>query len=277
MSNPANEAREVKVLAVVSPKGGVGKTTLALNVAWALARRLGGAVLVDADPQGGVGHSVAAAGGGGARPGLFEVHRGQVSLTRALVCEGVEPLDLLTCGHPPEAALDDWVAALSWGEVTGELFRRLAVRYPLIVVDTPSGLTGPTRGVLRHATHVLVPVQAEPLALRSAPQLLSRFAELGAGRGRLELAGFVPTMVRSRNEVSLAATQELFRLLPRQAVLESFVPWDPAFLEASARGVPAALLPGGRPAVAAVFETMADELLPRLGLGEETTPRGGEA
>lgn len=252
------------VLAIVSPKGGVGKTTLALNLAYALAEQGRSTVLVDIDPQGAVGASVT---GQVNAPGFYEVAGGELSLGRALEREAVAPLHLLASGRPEARHVDDWADALAWGRLPRELFRSLSLRYEMIVVDTPSGLTGPTRGVLAHATHLLVPVQAEPLALRTAPQLVERLAALGEeGRKEAgaELLGLVPTLVRSHNRISLAAVQELYRLFPKGRVLESFVPWDPAFLEASAEGVPVAKLSGPRPAVAAVFEEMAEEIAERL-------------
>lgn len=248
------------VLAIVSPKGGVGKTTLALNLAHALAEQGRSTVLVDVDPQGAVGASVM---GQGDAPGFYGVFEGELSLSRALERDAVAPLHLLPSGRPQARHVDDWADALAWGRVTRDLFASLSQRYELIVVDTPSGLTGPTRGVLQHATHLLVPVQAEPLALRTAPQLVEHLAEHDA-----ELLGLVPTLVRSHNRISLAAVQELYRLFPGGRVLESFVPWDPAFLEASAEGVPVAKLSGPRPAVAAVFDEMAREITDRL---EETS------
>lgn len=252
------------VLAIVSPKGGVGKTTLAFNLAFALAERGSSTVLVDVDPQGAVGASVL---GQVEAAGFYEVTRGEMSLTRALERDAAAPLHLLPSGRPDARAVDDWADALAWGELPRSLFRSLSLRYDVIVVDTPSGLTGPTRGVLAHATHLLVPVQAEPLALRTAPQLVERLAvlaEQAGDGGGAELLGLVPTLVRSHNRISLAAVQELYRLFPEGRVLDSFIPWDPAFLEASAEGVPVGRLPGARPAVATVFDELAREISPRL-------------
>lgn len=261
------------VVAIVSPKGGVGKTTLALNLAYALAEQGSSTVLVDVDPQGAVGASVT---GQVDAPGFYEVTGGELSLTRALERDAVAPLHLLPSGRPEARFLDDWADALAWGVLPRELFRSLSLRYDVIVVDTPSGLTGPTRGAMAHATHLLVPVQAEPLALRTAPQLVEHLADLAEtsdGEGARVL-GLVPTLVRSHNRVSLAAVQELYRLFPKGRVLESFVPWDPAFLEASAEGVPVGKLSGPRPAVATVFDDMAREIVARL-IGTPEQEKGG--
>jgi chromosome partitioning protein len=259
----------VTVLAVVSPKGGVGKTTVALNLAHAAAALGVETVLVDLDPQGGVAHSVT---GRALAPGLYEVAHGRAALGRALQREAVAPLHVLTGGNPAADRLDDWTDLLAAGEVLHSLFRSLSSRYRLIVVDTPSGLTGPTGGALRRATHWLSPLQAEPLALRAVPQLLARLGALRDATGRPRLAGLLLTMVRTRNEVSLATAEEVLRRFPPGVVLDAFVPWDPALLAASGQGVPAALLAGGAPAVARVWGAVAAELLPRLGLTAPAPP-----
>jgi len=166
--------------------------------------------------------------------------------------------------------MDEWIHRLSTGEDLRPIFRALHGRFPVVVIDTPAGLGGATRGALLHATHVLSPVQAEPLALRTLPVLMEAVAALRNQGAKLEIAGLVATMVRLREPVSLAAAQELFNLFPRGTVLESFIPWDPAFLQASARGEP--IVVSEKTAVAAVFHHLAGELIPRLGLTEDPQP-----
>lgn len=247
------------VLAVASPKGGVGKTTLAVNLAWTLAARRR-VVLVDADPQGAVGLSVASGGDRGG--GLAGVCRGELRLAAAIDRQAAAPLDLLAHGAVPSGAAPHHPEA---GQLATVL-RALAADYEIVVVDTPSGLGDPTLAVLSRATHLLSPLQAEPLALRTVRQLLETLADLAVQDRSPAVAGLVLSMVRSDDAVSLATVQEMFRLFPGAVLLETFVPWDPALLAASARGVPVARLEP-RPAVAAVFEALAGELEGRLSDG----------
>lgn len=259
----------MSVLAIVSPKGGVGKTTLALNLAYALARRGWETVLVDLDPLGGLGASLSPE----RSPGLWDVIEEGQLLGRVLrwFDAGDEPAPaLLQAGHPPAARMQEWVLRLAAGEDLAPVLRALASRFPSVVIDTPAGLHGPTRGALVHATHLVSPVQAEPLALRTLPVLLDALGLLRRRGMEAELAGLVATMVRSRDDVSLSAVQELFRLFPRGLVLDSMIPWDPAFLAASARGQP--LIATGDTAVAAVFDQLAEEMAPRIGLAGEPRP-----
>jgi len=254
----------VIIIAFASQKGGVGKTTLALNLAHALARRSWTTLLVDTDPQGGIGASL----GGRAHQatGLAALLEGSVSLEEVLVPTRLAELTLLPFGELAPRLHDRFAASLADGTRLQSLLSSCAERFDLVLVDTASGLTGATIGTLRAATHVVAPLQAEPLALRSLPALIEIIGELRAEGLPIELAGLVPTMVMSRNEVSMATTQEVFRLFPADAILESFVPRDPVFLDASAEGVPVGLLSRRPPRVASVFDQIAAELEPRLGL-----------
>jgi chromosome partitioning protein len=85
----------------------------------------------------------------------------------------------------------------------------------------------------------------------------------------VELAGLVLTMLQSRLGSSLAVAEESWRLFPPELVFDSTVPRDPTFVDASAAGVPVALLHRRPPAVAAVFDRIAAELETRIGLEGE--------
>jgi len=258
------------ILAVASQKGGVGKTTVALNLAHALARRGWRTLLVDADPQGAVGWSVEGARTGGR--GLVRWLRGDLPLDEAAIPTREAGLRLLPFGGDDED--HDWESArslladgaLRWG------LAHDAAGTDVAVVDTPSGVWGPTREVLRQADAVLVPLQAEPLAWRSLHQAIDAIEAVREEGRPVELAGILLTMVATREEASLAVAQESWGSLPVDLVLEAFVPRDPAFLRAAARGVPIALLERRPPPAAAVFDRVAAELEPRLGLAGGTAP-----
>lgn len=252
------------IIVFASQKGGVGKTTLALNIAYALARRSWSTVLIDTDPQGGVGASL----GGSAHQasGLAALLRESASMDEVLLATKLPELTLLPFGELAPRLHNELSASLADGRRLQVLLGSLAERFDVVLVDTASGLTGATLGALRASTHAVAPLQAEPLALRSLPALVEIIGEIRGEGLPLQLAGLVPTMVQSRHEVSMATTQEVFRLFPPSSVLESFVPRDPVFLDASASGVPVGLLSRRPPRVASVFDQIAAELEPRVGL-----------
>ncbi len=255
-----------RILAVVSPKGGVGKTTLALNLGCSLAMRGWRTLVVDTDPQGGIASSVEGVGKKGA--GLVAYLENRATLAEAIVLTKVPTLALLPVHgagtapeHMPRAA-----TLLSEGEELSRALREAAIDYDVVVVDTPSGLHGPTARVLEDADFLLVPLQAEPLALRAVPLMLGKLAELKARGAAIELAGFVITMLNSKSDISLSVAQESWSTIPPELVLHGFVPRDILFLNASAHGVPLHFLSRRPPAVAAVFHQLAAELEPRLRL-----------
>lgn len=253
-----------KVLVIASQKGGVGKTTLALNASYAFALRGWKTLLIDADPQGSIGCSIA----GHLRDsiGLADVLAGSEELDAAVVASRLADFKILPVGKMSATAIAGWSQAHEDGRLLGQLFTAARAQYDLIVVDTPPAISGATLGALRAADFVVVPLQAEPLAARSAGVLLEMLASLGESGTAARLAGLVLTMLQSRHEASLGVAQESWQLFPDGLVLEASVPRDGTFLEASAEGAPLALLRRRPPAVAAVFDQIAAELESRLEL-----------
>lgn len=251
------------ILAIASKKGGVGKTTLALNLGLALARRGWRTLVADADPLGCVGLSVDRLNGSGggllAFPADGEEPAGAIRETR------VSTLQLLPAGAVPETGAGEGAEEAAAGRL-GEALRSLEADRDLVVVDTASGLGALGRAAVAAADRVLVPIQAEPLALRTTHPVLETLGDLRSRGSSVGLAGFVLSMVDTRDEVCLQVAQEAWSTLPSDLVLEAFVPRDPAFLRASAAGVPVGLLSKRPPPAAAVFDQIAAELEPRLGL-----------
>lgn len=250
-------------IVVASQKGGVGKTTLSLNLGYALAQRGWATLLVDADPAGGMAASLTAM-----KPseGLVGVLRGG-ALDECSVRTRLDALSILPVGAVPPLEAGVFCDQLA----DGSLFATLAARaqsagFDVMLVDTPAGLSGATLGAVQSGDHVILPVQAEPLAARAVAPMLEALGTLRARGAKASLSGIVLTMLQQRVGESLNVAAELWSGLPPALVFESIVPRDPVFLKASAAGVPLGLLRRRPPPVASVFDRLAEEVERVVGL-----------
>ena len=264
MLTAEQDSREGITLAVASQKGGVGKTTTTLNLAFALAKRGWKTLVVDTDPQGAIGFSLQKRTQSGDE-GLTDCLRGDVSLDDATLRTKLPELSVLTFGRRPDLSLSGFNG--SFDEMALKALLDEARRaYEIILLDTPGGTYGPTLTVLKCVDFVLLPLQSEPLALRSVTQILDLIGHLRQTGSHLQIAGFLLTMLAGQDQTSVSIAEEVSRLIPPDLVLNANVPRDPAFLKASLHGVPVGLLSRHPPQVAAVFDLIAHEVERRVGL-----------
>lgn len=261
------ESRNVRILAVGSQKGGVGKTTVSINLACALARRGWRILLVDADPQGSIALSLSRRAAG--VRGFRDLLKNGGDIQSMALPTRLPELKVLPSGVPDPAFDEAVERGVGPGSLDGFFTALRRLDYDLVVLDTAAGTGALTRALFSAATHLLLPQQAEPLGLRSLPSLLQTLTRLREQGANFEVIGILLTMVQNASHVSEGAAADLRRLAPSSMVLRTVIPRDEDILTASEKGVPVANLHRHPPPIAAVFDQLAAEVEPYLGLSQQ--------
>ena len=196
-----------KIIAVTNQKGGVGKTTTAINVAAGLASKNCNVLLIDLDPQ------------GNATSGLGVPKLENQITTYDILCKDAPIDQAIHQTHVAQlyliAANNDLAAAeLDLAQMPQREFRLqqllLNNTFDYIIIDCPPSLGMLTINALTAASHVLIPVQAEYYALEGLSQLLSTVQAVRASTNPgIDLLGIAVTMFDKRNSLSEQVQKEL--------------------------------------------------------------------
>ncbi len=256
-------------VAVANQKGGVGKTTTAINLATALAAVGWKVLLVDLDPQGnastGLGVSQA-----NRELSSYDVLIGSAGVTEAVVSTRVPRLELLPATMDLSGAE---VELVSLGDRARRLERALDAvptgRWDVCLIDCPPSLGLLTVNGLVAARHLLVPLQCEFFALEGLSQLLQTVERIRmAFNPDLQILGIALTMFDRRNKLSQQVADDVRACLGR-AVFDTVVPRNVRLSEAPSHGLPA-LIYDLRCSGSEAYVMLARELMGRL-------PRPAEA
>ena len=230
-----NEQRaEAQILAVVNQKGGVGKTTTAINLGAALGALERRVLLVDSDPQGNASRGL---GTGEDGPTLYDVLSDQASAEDAVRDSGFPFLDVLPANRDLVGAEVEFVGQAGWETRLRSRLRQVAGNYEYVLIDCPPSLGHLTVMALCAASGVLVPIQCEYFALEGVSELMTTVRTVQARMNpALQIQGVLLTMYDDRTNLARDVVREIQTHFASE-VFRTVVPRNVRLAEAPSHGI----------------------------------------
>jgi chromosome partitioning protein len=258
-----------RIICIANQKGGVGKTTTAVNLAACLSLAGQPTLLVDLDPQGSATSGVGVPRANG-RPTVYEVILGEQPASAAIRAAQVERLSVLPSARDLIGAEIELVPLIAREHRLAEALRGVRDAYAYLIIDCPPSLGLLTINGLTAADSVLVPLQCEYYALEGLSALLETI-ELIRKRLNPSLAieGLLLTMFDTRTSLCHQVVDEVRRHFPRE-VFETIIPRNVRLSESPSHGIPAVVYdPSSRGSEA--YQSLARTILERNRPRQEAT------
>ncbi len=250
------------IIAVTNQKGGVGKTTTSINLAYCLARAGQKVLLVDFDPQGnatsGLGvdkHTLHST--------VLEVIKEEASIQDVVLSTAFKNLSLVPA-TPQLANAEVELAKAERRFIRLKQALTVVEDYDVILIDSPPSLSLLTVNGLIAAKYILLPVQAEFYAMEGLGQLLETMQLIRKGLNpTLELLGVLVTMIDTRTTLSNQVHSEIKKRFPGK-VFETTIPRNVRIAEAPSHGTPVGAYDRWSKGARA-YKALSKEVLSRVG------------
>jgi chromosome partitioning protein len=232
-------ARNNNIIAIANQKGGVGKTTTAVNLAASLAAAEKRTLLVDLDPQSNASSGVDVPPGTVERT-VYDALIGNVPLVDVIRSTQIPTLDVVPASQDLTAVEYELFDEVGRGTHLRQLLEQQPVdQYQYVIIDSPPSLGVLTLNVLAAASRVIVPMQAEYYALEGITYLMATIDRVKDSLNPdLSVDGILLTMWDPRSKLSHQVAAEVQRHFP---VYTTLIPRNIRLSEAPSHGLPALL------------------------------------
>ncbi len=229
-----------RVIAIASQKGGVGKTTTAINLGACLAQESRRVLVVDIDPQGNASSGLGI-NGNDQRVGTYEVLIGQSEIAPAVLATALANLDLLSTGQRLSGAEVELVGMMARETRLKTALAPVRGDYDFVLIDCPPSLGLLTVNALTAADSVFIPLQTEYLALEGLTQLVGAIRLVQDHLNpALRIEGVLLTMFDARLNLSQQVADEARKFFAER-VYKTMIPRNVRLSEAPSFGKPIVL------------------------------------
>lgn len=229
-----------RTIAVANQKGGVAKTTTAVNLATCLALMGQPVLLVDIDPQGNASSGLGINKTGLARC-IYDVIINEVPAEEIIISTGIRNLEVLPSTIQLAGAEVEMVSMLAREQILKGALSTIKDKYQYIIIDCPPSLGLLTLNGLAAADSLLIPIQCEFYALEGVGQLMNTVQLVQKHLNQqLKLEGVLLTMFDARLNLSIQVVDEVKKVFGNQ-VFRSIIPRNVRLSEAPSHGIPVVL------------------------------------
>ncbi len=224
-----------KTIAITNQKGGVGKTTTAINLSACLAEAGKKILLIDLDPQ---GNSTSGVGGKAGKESVYEALMGRTPIASCVQKTAVPGLDLIPSDIRLAGAELELVELEQREYRLKLLIKTLESQYDYLFIDCPPSLSLLTLNALTAAQRVLIPIQCEYYALEGVTSLMNTVNRVKhTFNPRLDIEGVLLTMLDGRTNLGLQVVDQVKKHF-KSRVFATAIPRNVRLGEAPSHGLP---------------------------------------